>query len=85
MNGTLKMVLIVLGALAAILILAQLGLGLTIINAKSDPAMQASFLKLTKTHQHTGYLTVAVVVVYVIASLAAICRIPKCGSPESGA
>lgn len=70
MTGTTKTVLIILGALAGILILSQLTLGQIILSA--PPNVQ----KIVKAHQHTGYLTVAVSLVYVVASLWSIAMLP---------
>jgi hypothetical protein len=62
MTGAQKIVLLALGFLAAVLILTQLVLGQLIASGNPMP-------KLPKTHQHTGYLTVAVTLVYILTSL----------------
>jgi cytochrome b561 len=73
MNRKLKPVLLILGLLAGLLIISQLTLGLLIVNAGNSP----NLVKLIKTHQHSGYLTVTVVLVYVISSLVAIMATPS--------
>ena len=63
----MKPLLIILGFLAAALIIAQVALGQLILSG-SD---------LRKAHQHTGYLTVAVSLVYIVLSLITIVSTPK--------
>jgi hypothetical protein len=70
MYGPLKTALIVLGALAALLIVSQLVLGQIILSAPLDVA------RWVKRHQHTGYLTVVVSLVYILGSLLAIASVP---------
>jgi hypothetical protein len=65
----MKVFLIILGFVAAALILAQLGLGLMLASGPDA--------HLSKTHQHTGYLTVAVALVYILLSLVVIASAPK--------
>lgn len=60
MTGAQKIVLLALGFLAAFLILAQLVLGQLIVSGRAE---------LVKSHQHTGYMTVAVALVYILLSL----------------
>ena len=70
MNGTHKVTLIILGVLSALLLASQLTIGLHILSRPPDAA------KWIKIHQHSGYTTVAVSAVYLLASLATIARIP---------
>jgi hypothetical protein len=60
--------LMILGSLAAILIVAQLVMGQLILSG------QAAWIK---RHQHSGYLTVVVCLVYIGFSLAAIASQPR--------
>src|SRR5437764_1054118 len=59
----MKPFLIILGFVSAALIIAQLTIGQLIV-ASHDP-------RLIKTHQHTGYLTVVVALLYILVSLPA--------------
>lgn len=63
MTSTKRTVLMILGALAALLIVSQLVMGLLLANGRAD---------LRKSHQHTGYLTVVVSLIYIGGSLIAI-------------
>jgi len=60
----MKLFVIVLGFLAALLIVAQLVMGQLIVNGAD--------LKMKTMHQHSGYLTVTVVLVYIFLSLVRI-------------
>lgn len=60
MTGVQKILLMALGVLAAALILSQLVLGQIIAGGNA---------RLVKSHQHTGYLTVAVVLAYILLSI----------------
>ncbi len=62
------MITLVLGILSAVAIIAQLGLAMMILSGGSTA--------IRKAHQHTGYLTVAVTLVYLTISLATLIRIP---------
>ncbi len=66
----MKLFLLLLGFAAALLITIQLVLGLLILQ---DPGS----LRMRTTHQHTGYLTVAVSLVYIAWSLATIATAPR--------
>ena len=68
MNPTLKTVLLILGLLASVLIVSQLAMGVMI--ARGGAGFEIT--KLIKTHQHSGYLTVTVVMIYIGLSLRAI-------------
>ena len=57
MNAKLKPVLLILGSLAALLIVSQLVMGLLIVRGGGS----IDLTKLIKAHQHSGYLTVTVV------------------------
>jgi hypothetical protein len=59
----MKPLLIIVGFLAAILIVAQLVMGLLILQGQNS---------MRKAHQHSGYLTVAVTLIYICWSLAVI-------------
>ena len=65
----MKPLLLILGFLAALLIIAQLVMGLLILNNPADP-------KIRTMHQHSGYLTVAVALVYIGLSLVKIAAMP---------
>ncbi len=71
MNGTLKTTLLILGVSSALLIVSQLVMGQIILSAPPDVA------SWVKRHQHSGYLTVVVSLVYLGLSLSAIASIPK--------
>ena len=64
----MKLFLMVFGFLSAALILTQLTIG---------QLMVGGALHLKKIHQHTGYLTVVVALVYILFSLMAIASMPK--------
>jgi hypothetical protein len=68
----MKPFLLIVGLLAAVLIVAQLVMGLLILQGQQ--AMRTA-------HQHSGYLTVAVSLIYIGWSLAVIASRPKPGSP----
>ena len=68
MSSAIKISLVVLGFLASALILAQLVMGLLIVNGAEQ--------KLRTMHQHSGYLTVTVVLVYILFSLSKIAGLP---------
>jgi heme A synthase len=70
----MKLLLLLLGFSAALLITVQLVLGLLILQ---DPAS----IKMRTTHQHSGYLTVAVSLAYITWSLATIASTPKDRKP----
>lgn len=65
----MRIFLMILGFLAALLIIAQLTMGQMIVQGHGG--------KLIKAHQHSGYLTVAVVLVYITLSLIAIASMKK--------
>jgi hypothetical protein len=69
MNPKLKPVLLILGLLGSLLIVSQLVMGQLIVNGGVS-------LKLIKAHQHSGYLTVTVVLIYIALSLSAIASTP---------
>jgi hypothetical protein len=56
----MKPLLIALGCLATILIIAQLVMGQLIVSGN---------VRLVKAHQHSGYLTVIVSLIYIALSL----------------
>jgi hypothetical protein len=64
----MKLILLILGFTAALLITAQLVMGLLILQGQAS---------MRTAHQHSGYLTVAVTLVYITWSLATIATMPK--------
>lgn len=72
MNRKLKPILLILGLLAAALIVTQLVMGLLIVKGGGS----IDLTKLIKAHQHSGYLTVTVVLLYIGTSLSAIVATP---------
>ena len=64
----MKPFLMILGFLAAILIVSQLVMGLLILQGQAT---------LQKAHQHSGYLTVVVTLIYIGWSLAVIASTPR--------
>jgi hypothetical protein len=66
----MKPLLMIVGFLAAVLIIAQLVMGLLILQGQAS---------LRTAHQHSGYLTVAVTLIYIAWSLATIASIPRRG------
>jgi hypothetical protein len=64
----MKPFLLILGFLAAVLIISQLVMGLLILQGQAS---------MRTAHQHSGYLTVAVSLVYITWSLATIASTPK--------
>jgi len=73
MNPKLKPVLLILGLLAALLVVSQLTMGLLIVRG----GLGYDLTKLIKAHQHSGYLTVTVALIYILVSLVAIVRTPS--------
>lgn len=65
----MKVFLMILGFLSAILIVAQLTMGQLIVGSH-DP-------KMIKMHQHSGYLTVVVVLAYLALSMMTIASMPR--------
>jgi hypothetical protein len=72
MNPTTKTMLLIGGILAAVLIVGQLVLGQLIL---------AGGTNLIKSHQHSGYMTVVVALVYIAFSLSVISRLPAGPKP----
>ena len=68
----MKPFLLMLGFLAAVLIISQLVLGLLILQGQAS---------MRTAHQHSGYLTVAVTIVYITWSLATIASMPRSQKP----
>jgi hypothetical protein len=68
----MKPFLLILGFASAVLIVIQLVLGLLIVQGNAS---------LRTSHQHSGYLTVAVSLVYIAFSLASIASTPKIKRP----
>jgi hypothetical protein len=63
----MKLILLILGFLAALLIICQLVMGLLILQGQAS---------MRTAHQHSGYLTVVVSMVYIAWSLATIASMP---------
>jgi hypothetical protein len=66
----MRVLLLILGALSAVLILAQLVMGQLIVQGS---------VNLVKSHQHSGYLTVVVALCYIGLSLSFILSTPGRG------
>jgi len=66
----MRILLLCLGFFSAILIVGQLVLGLLILNVNGNTAMVTG-------HKHSGYLTVAVTLTYIIFSMLAISATTK--------
>ena len=64
----MKLILLILGFTAALLITIQLVLGLLILQGQAS---------MRTAHQHSGYLTVAITLLYITWSLAVIATTPK--------
>lgn len=64
----MKLLLMILGILSALLIVAQLVMGQLILSGQAE---------WIKRHQHSGYLTVVVALVYIVLSLPKIASLPK--------
>ncbi len=67
-STVMKAILLILGALAAILIVCQLVMGLLILQGNAS---------MRTAHQHSGYLTVLVSLIYIGWSLATIASARK--------
>jgi hypothetical protein len=68
----MKPFLIIVGFLAAVLIVAQVVMGQLILQGQ---------VSLRTAHQHSGYLTVAVSLIYIGWSMAVIISTPKRSAP----
>ncbi len=64
----MKPFLLIFGVISAILIISQLVMGQLIVGGQTE---------WIKSHQHSGYLTVVVALVYIVFSLIAIASMPK--------
>lgn len=69
---SMKPFLMIVGLLAAILIVSQLVMGLLILQGQAS---------MRTAHQHSGYLTVAVTLTYIFWSLAVIASTAKHAAP----
>ncbi len=72
MSSAMKFTLVILGLLTAVLVLMQLTMGLLIASGR---------VNLVKAHQHSGYLTVAMAILYVGLSLSVIVSLPRRPNP----
>jgi hypothetical protein len=68
----MKLILLILGFLAAVLITSQLVMGLLILQGQAS---------MRTAHQHSGYLTVFVSMIYIAWSLATIASMPSSRKP----
>lgn len=64
----MKVFLLIFGTLSALLILSQLVMGQLILSGQAE---------WIKRHQHSGYLTVLVALVYIVFSMVAIASTPS--------
>lgn len=64
----MKVFLLVLGTLSALLIVSQLVMGQLILSGQAE---------WVKRHQHSGYLTVVVALIYITLSLVRIASTPS--------
>ena len=64
----MRVFLLILGTLSALLIVSQLVMGQLILSGQAE---------WVKRHQHSGYLTVVVALIYIVLSLAVIASGPK--------
>ena len=71
MSGAWKTTLVILGILAALLIVSQLVLGLIILSGPADVQHWVT------GHKHSGYLTVTVSLLYIVGSLLVIGSLPS--------
>ena len=69
MTSKSKTILLILGAVSALLLASQFILGMLIL--------QGGSAAIRKSHQHSGYLTAAVAMIYIGASLTAILSTPN--------
>jgi uncharacterized membrane protein YphA (DoxX/SURF4 family) len=68
----MKPLLLITGFLASVLLISQLVMGLLILNGRT---------RLVVAHQHSGYLTVAVCLLYIGWSMAVIASSRRRGEP----
>ena len=64
----MKPFLMIFGIVSALLIVSQLVMGQLIVSGQTE---------WIKRHQHSGYLTVVVALIYIVFSLMAIASMPK--------
>ena len=64
----MKVFLLILGTLSALLIVSQLVMGQLILSGQAE---------WVKRHQHSGYLTVVVALIYITLSLVRIASTPS--------
>jgi len=64
----MKPFLMIFGVISALLIVSQLVMGQLILSGQAE---------WIKRHQHSGYLTVVVALIYIVFSLMAIASMPK--------
>ncbi len=64
----MKPFLMIFGIISALLIVSQLVMGQLIVSGHAE---------WIKRHQHSGYLTVVVALIYIVFSLMAIASMPK--------
>lgn len=66
MSGSKKVLLVIFGALSAVMIVAQFVMGL----------LMFKYPRMIEAHKHSGHMTVVVVLVYVFLSLTAVLSTP---------
>ncbi len=64
----MKPFLMIFGVISALLIVSQLVMGQLILSGQAE---------WIKRHQHSGYLTVVVALIYIVFSLVAIASMPR--------
>jgi hypothetical protein len=69
---TMKPVLLFLGFFSAVLVIFQLVMGLLILQGQ---------VAMRTAHKHSGYMTVAITLIYIGWSLAVIASTPRRGAP----
>ena len=67
-TSAMRVILLALGGLSALLIVSQLVMGQLILSGQ---------VEWVKRHQHSGYLTVVIALVYIVLSLITIASMPK--------
>jgi hypothetical protein len=67
MTSRLKLTLLLLGSFVAVLVIMQVVLGQLILSGRTD---------LVKAHQHSGYTTVLMALLYIALSLRTIAGLP---------
>ena len=69
MSGPKKILLLIVGALAALLVVSQFVMGMLIIQGGSP--------KIRTAHQHSGYATAVVALIYIVWSMMTLASLPS--------